>query len=339
MVGTKIFAVFGCLGKTMFANRYPDLALDIESSPYEYYYDGDLRDIEKFKGKVERIRNPDFPQNYVEMIKKNIGEYPLIFIVQSKEVMRILDAEGIHYSVVYPDKSKIEQLLNDAKNRGNITRYVERLENILENDEDLLQIQNTLKFDELIFLRENEYLSDFLQVRYPELFENMGEEKAEIESSFVYHGERYNVEFYSLYGGRMPRRNWSQVYVVGNYKGRVPVVKYREMRENLPGGGVKFGETIEDAMRRELREELNMRIGRWEPLGYQRVSSEDGRAVEFQLRVYAELERIGPFRGDSGGHVVGYDLVGLDELEGRIGYGAVGEYFCEALKEKYGKRA
>ncbi|MBQ8156668.1 NUDIX hydrolase [Candidatus Saccharibacteria bacterium] len=336
-MNTKIFAVFGCLGKTTFTNKYPELSLDIESSPYEYIYNGDIRDIEKFKGTPNREKNPDFPHNYIKAIKQNIGKYPFIFIVQAKSVMRALDKEGIRYSVMYPTKSKVPQLLADAKARGNIDAYIQRLQQILATDSDLMTIKNTLDYDELIFLKHGEYVTTFLQAKYPQLFEKNSCVQPDFQSDFTYHRKKFYVDFYKLYGKPIPKKDWKQVYIVGKYNGRVPVVKYEKSRDNLPGGGIKFGEDIHTAIQRELREELNMEAITWEPLGYQRVYDESGG--EFQLRVYAELRKIGDFVNDPDGHVIGYELVKIDELEEHIGYGSIGEYFQDVLKGKYGKRA
>lgn len=162
-----------------------------------------------------------------------------------------------------------------------------------------------------------------------------GDKEPDIRSSFVYHGKEFKVDFYGLYGRSIPKKRWTQIYVVGNYMNKVPVVKYEKAKDNLPGGGIKFNEDIQSAMQRELKEELNMEAVSWEPLGYQRVYDESGE--EFQLRVYADLHKIGEFVNDPDGHVIGHELIDIDQLEQHINYGAIGKYFESVLRKKYKK--
>lgn len=153
---------------------------------------------------------------------------------------------------------------------------------------------------------------------------------------FEYDGKKYRMEFYRIKNKNdIPKLPWGQIYAVGNYSGKVPVVKYEAHKDNLPGGGVEAGESLEDAIDRELREEINMSIVDWEPLGYQKNISETDGEVSYQFRIYAKLKKIGEFHEDLGGVVIGYHLVDIDDLNTAIQWGQLGDWFVNNLRNKY----
>ncbi len=157
-----------------------------------------------------------------------------------------------------------------------------------------------------------------------------------IKSHFIYKNDRYDVEFFEIKDNKIPSLNWSQVYAIGNLDGKVPIVKYQNSRDNLPGGGVEDKETVEEALHREIKEELNMAVLNWFPLGYQKVSDKLGN-IGYQLRVYAELEVIGKFINDIGGSVVGYEMVHINDVNEHIKYGEVGDWLIDKVRSRYGK--
>lgn len=160
--------------------------------------------------------------------------------------------------------------------------------------------------------------------------------KPSIIESFTYNGVVYRLEFFEIDNKNdIPDLPWEQIYAIGNFNNSVPVVRYQSQNDNLPGGHVEKGESLEDALRRELKEELNMSLIEWQPLGYQKNSSEDGKEVSYQFRAYASLERDGDFVGDTGGLVTGYDLVPIGQLNDRIKWGQLGKWFEERLSSKY----
>lgn len=138
--------------------------------------------------------------------------------------------------------------------------------------------------------------------------------KPDIVSQFEFHGI-VDVAWYDVrLKDEIPELPWQQVCMVGNLGGRVPVVMYDNAKDCLPGGGVELGESLEEAMTRETKEELNMSVVAWEPLGYQVCTRRDTGEVSWQFRAYAQLEVVGEFTNDLGGGVIGYRLIELDEL-------------------------
>lgn len=161
--------------------------------------------------------------------------------------------------------------------------------------------------------------------------------KPDIVTSFEYNGETILLDWFDISDkAELDAINWQQVYVIGNVGGKVPIVQYPEAdhKDNLPGGHVEAGETVEQALVREVAEETNMRVLDWQPIGYQKLTEPDGTVV-FQLRVYAELEPIGEFVRDPGGNVIGHSLIAVDDLNRHIHYGDVGERMIKLVRDKY----
>ena len=81
-----------------------------------------------------------------------------------------------------------------------------------------------------------------------------------LHGEFIYKNVNYHTDFYSLIGQKIPNLPWSQVYIIGNLKNQIPIVKYAHASDNLPGGGVKPHESIFQTINREAKEELNMTV-------------------------------------------------------------------------------
>ena len=77
-----------------------------------------------------------------------------------------------------------------------------------------------------------------------------------------------------------------------------------------------------------------MAIKSWFPLGYQKVYDNQGN-TGYQLRVYAELEKLGEFTNDPDGSVIGHKLINIEELNNHIHYGEIGDFFINQTKHLY----
>ena len=104
---TKIFSVFPACGKTWLCEhqeQYGLKILDSDSSKFSWLY----VDTDEFGEPLEgyrRVRNPDFPANYIQHIKENMGQYDYIFVSSHASVREALEAEGIDFTIVYPSMS------------------------------------------------------------------------------------------------------------------------------------------------------------------------------------------------------------------------------------------
>lgn len=149
--------------------------------------------------------------------------------------------------------------------------------------------------------------------------------KPDLRDSFMYKDRKITADWYDIQTkDQLPAVPWSQVYVVGDLDGAVPIVVYRNEVDSLPGGTPEQGETIDQALRREIREELNCRVLMWLPLGYQK-NTQEGQKEMYQLRVYAILEMIGIFESDPGGDVIGYRRISPDSLSETLKWGKIGD--------------
>ena len=54
----------------------------------------------------EKVRNPDFPNNYITHIKDNIGKTDVIFVSSHETVRKALRENNIPYILVYPSPTE-----------------------------------------------------------------------------------------------------------------------------------------------------------------------------------------------------------------------------------------
>lgn len=101
-MNTRIYSVFPACGKTYLYEHQEDYDLKILDSDSSNFSWIKIRDS---FGRNEKIRNPDFPANYIKHIKENIGKYDCIFVSSHASVIEALDKEGIDFTIVYPMSS------------------------------------------------------------------------------------------------------------------------------------------------------------------------------------------------------------------------------------------
>lgn len=102
-MNTIIYSIFPACGKTWLFEHQEDYELkilDSDSSNFSW-----IRLYDSCGRPTTKLRNPDFPNNYIKHIKENIGKYDCIFVSSHKSVREALDAEGIDFTIVYPESS------------------------------------------------------------------------------------------------------------------------------------------------------------------------------------------------------------------------------------------
>jgi hypothetical protein len=122
---TKIISAFPGVGKTYYHNKHKDTTLDSDSSNFSW--------IKDENGNNTKVRNPEFPQNYINHIKENIGKYEYIFVSSHKEVRDALLDNCLFFYLVYPDSLRKDEFIERYRKRGNDENFI----NLIEKNWDI----------------------------------------------------------------------------------------------------------------------------------------------------------------------------------------------------------
>ena len=71
-----------------------------------------------------KVKNPDFPSNYINHIKENIGKYDIIFTSSHDFVREAMGRENIPYVLVYPDESLKNEYIGRYYLRGSDSHFL-----------------------------------------------------------------------------------------------------------------------------------------------------------------------------------------------------------------------
>ena len=113
---TKIISAFPGTGKSYYYGKYPNTTLDSDSSNFSWVKDEN--------GNNTKERNPEFPQNYINHIKENIGKYKYIFVSSHKEVRDALLDNCLFFYLVYPSENRKDEFLERYRSRGNDEKFI-----------------------------------------------------------------------------------------------------------------------------------------------------------------------------------------------------------------------
>jgi hypothetical protein len=155
MKNTKIISAFPACGKTYCFDRNEDyIILDSDSSKFSWIYPDGL---------ATKYRNPDFPKNYIEHIKENIGKVDYIFVSTHEEVRQALTEAGIDFILVFPKQSLRAEWVGRCFIRGSGEKFCQMIA-------DEWNTWMSQMWDEAIcnkrrhyILDSDEYLSDILE--------------------------------------------------------------------------------------------------------------------------------------------------------------------------------
>lgn len=119
MKRTVVVSAFPCCGKTYAFEHYQDKysMLDSDSSKFSWVYKFGL-------GEYEKVRNPEFPKNYIEHIKENIGKVDIIFVSSHLQVREAMEEAGIDYITVYPKEEMLNEWVGRMYRRGNDYNFI-----------------------------------------------------------------------------------------------------------------------------------------------------------------------------------------------------------------------
>ncbi|HKX72595.1 MAG TPA: hypothetical protein VJM32_01135 [Candidatus Saccharimonadales bacterium] len=147
---TKIISAFPGTGKSYFASiSERKKIVDLDSGDYTLGYMAD-----------GKIRNPDFPNNYLLAIKEQIGKADILFVGCQPETIAALRKEGIPFTLAYPARELKGEYINRFKKRANSELFI----NLLSKNWDLfLDFLESQKDCERIVLGRKQYISDALE--------------------------------------------------------------------------------------------------------------------------------------------------------------------------------
>lgn len=149
---TKVISAFPACGKSYFYNIQKDLGLkvlDSDSSEFSW--------IKDESGNNTKERNPDFPSNYIEHIKNNLGSVDIIFVSSHDIVRNALKESNINYYLAYPQKELKQEWVERFKSRGNNEGFIQFISSNWDSFID--DIENEA-FPIKVELKSGEYILD-----------------------------------------------------------------------------------------------------------------------------------------------------------------------------------
>ena len=97
------------------------------------------------------------------------------------------------------------------------------------------------------------------------------------------------------------------------------------------GGAIEKGESIEEAVIREIKEETNMRVLKQKIIGYQEVFEPD--RIHVQTRSICIVEPYSPFISDPDGDITEIKLIDPKDYKKYFDWGEVGDYIMQRALE------
>lgn len=141
-----VVAGFPGVGKTFYTKASESCELKVHDS-----------DSSKFSWLKLEVRNPDFPQNYIDYIKEIIDEYDIVFVSTHKEVLDCLTENNIEFKLVYPQLFLKSEYLTRFTKRGNGKNFVNMID---DNWTNFIKDVSSRTDCEHIVLQSGEHLTD-----------------------------------------------------------------------------------------------------------------------------------------------------------------------------------
>jgi len=120
-----IIAAHAGTGKTHFASLYPELTIDLVCMPYKYILPKEKPFSESSKANPENILNPDWPNNYISVIKENLESDKILLIPPDPLILDLLKNEKLHYFLCYPQRDAKEIYRERYIKRGNSDEFID----------------------------------------------------------------------------------------------------------------------------------------------------------------------------------------------------------------------
>lgn len=136
MKPTFVISAFPACGKSYCFNHYQDRFSMLDSDSSEFSW------IKDENGNNTTERNPNFPQNYIQHIKENIGKVDIIFVSSHGVVRKALFDNDIGAIIVYPNKNLKDEWIRRFKERGNDEGFIKFISDNWDNFIDDIENEN-----------------------------------------------------------------------------------------------------------------------------------------------------------------------------------------------------
>lgn len=155
-----------------------------------------------------------------------------------------------------------------------------------------------------------------------------------IKDSSLWEGKEYKLIWHDADNfDDIKYKNLQQSYGVCFYKDKLVIVN-NNGKWSLVGGHIENGESPEEALIREVKEESNMKVLKQIPLGYQEVINPDGTIV-YQLRSFCLVDPLGDFVKDPAGSVIEIKMIDPKEYKNYFNWGKIGDRIMDRAIKIY----
>lgn len=128
-----VIAGMAGIGKSTLAKLHSDLVADVESSNYRYINTGlEHLSVEERKG-MQRRDNPEWPDNYIQAIKKAMKEYKIVCIQLHPDNYEACRKADISFIVVYPERKALDEYWHRLQDRGNSIEFADKIVNTYDD--------------------------------------------------------------------------------------------------------------------------------------------------------------------------------------------------------------
>lgn len=147
MTNTKVISGFPAIGKSYitYQNNGMKVIMDSDSSLFSWIREG--------------LRHPDFPNNYINHIKSNVGKADYIFVSSHDVVRKALKENNINYTLVYPSIELKDEYIKRYKDRANHEDFIKFIDS---NWNKFISDIESETFPKLIKLESGQYLKDVI---------------------------------------------------------------------------------------------------------------------------------------------------------------------------------
>ncbi len=132
----------------------------------------------------------------------------------------------------------------------------------------------------------------------------------------------------------LPYEKCKQIYGVCFSGDKIVIVLNGKKKTwGLVGGSIEKGEDFDETFRREIKEESNMEVLSWKPIGYQKVIDTRDNSYIYQLRVVADVRPYGEFIEDPAGSITEIKIIDPKDYKQYFNWGKIGDRIMERALE------